>query len=192
MLPMGRCKMKCMVGVNPTVTRSRAMKNLAATILVLSIVLVCGSRQAWAGSFDFGVGLGFADSAESDDFAGGWNVIAGYEQNYADGWNFGAQMHFIKGWTDKGSVEGDTSMYYRSTALYATARPDNGWLQFSGGVVAADYKSLTMEDSGAGFAAGAGIVLGNENFRLHLLDIHRYMIEGQGFNIYSLSMIFLY
>jgi hypothetical protein len=168
------------------------MKNLAARVLLLSFVLACASQQAWAGSFNFGLGLGFEDSVESDDFEGGWDVIAGYERGVSDGWNIGAQMHFIKGWTDKGSVDGDTSMYFRSTALYATARPENWWLQFSGGVVAADYNSLTMEGSGVGIAAGAGIVLGNENFRFHLLDIHRYMIGGQDFNIYSLTMMVLY
>lgn len=171
---------------------SMVMKILALAGLLLGLALGGGSQPARAGSFDFGLGLGFADSTDSNAFEGGWDVIAGYERDVSDGWHWGAQMHVIKGWTDKDSIVDDTGMFFRSTALYATARPEDWWLQFSGGVVSADYNSLTMDGGGTGIAMGLCIVLGDDDFRFHLLDIHRYIIGGQGFNVYSISFLILF
>jgi hypothetical protein len=166
------------------------MKRVAAAVLLLGVLLACASQQAAAGSFDLGVGLGFADSSGNGAFEGGWDLQVGYERKMLDDWNVGAQLHWLKGWTDKSKTMVDTDMYFQSTALYVIARPDDWWLQFSGGVVSADYKSQTMAGSGTGLAVGAGIVLGGESLRLHLLDVRRYMIAGQGFNIYSISLVF--
>jgi len=168
------------------------MKRLFAAALLLGFSLAYISQHARADSFDFGAGFGFADSPSSGAFEGGWDVIAGYEKHAPDGWNIGAQLHYIKGWTDKNSDFIDTRMYFQSTALYLTARPENWWLQLSGGVVSAEYKSLAMAGSGTGLAVGAGVVLGDGNLRLHVLDYHRYMIEGQIFNVYSISIGVLY
>lgn len=168
------------------------MKIMAIAALLMNLALLCDSQQAVADSFDFGAGYGFADSPATGAFEGGWDVIAGYEKHASAGWNIGAQLHYIKGWTDKNSDFIDTRMYFQSTALYVTARPENWWLQFSGGLVSAEYKSLMMTGSGTGFAAGAGVVLGDGNLRLHLLDYHRYMLEGQIFNVYSISIGVLY
>lgn len=175
------------------------MKNLVAVALMLGLDLGCGCQQAKAGSFDVGLGLGFANSTDSNGFEGGWDFQAGYEKSASDGWNFGGQLHLIQGWTDQSKVAtsmyDDTSMYFQSMALYATARPENKWLrwlQFKGGVVSADYKTLTMEGSGLGLAVGAGVVIGGESFRLHILDFHHYIVAGHSFDVYSITLaIFL-
>lgn len=168
------------------------MKRLLAAEFLMGFALACFSQLAGAGSFNFGAGLGFAESSSSGSLEGGWDVIAGYEKNAADGWSIGGQLHYIKGWTDKNSEFIDTRMYFQSTALYVTARPENWWVQFSGGVVSAEYKALTIAGSGTGLAVGAGLVLGSESLRLHLLDYHRYLIGGQHFDVYSISFGVLY
>ncbi len=168
------------------------MKRSLMAELMLGFVLACMSQVAVADSFNFGAGFGFAESSASDAFEGGWDVIAGYEKNALDGWNIGGQLHLIRGWTDKNGEFIDTRMYFQSTALYVTARPENWWLQFSGGVVSAEYKALAMAGSGTGLAVGAGLVIGGESLRLHVLDYHRYMIEGQIFNVYSISFGVIY
>jgi hypothetical protein len=168
------------------------MKNLAAPVLMLCLVLGQASQHACAGTFDVGLGLGFADSLDSEGFEGGWDFLAGYEMEKTAGWNIGTQLHFIRGWTDKNKASYDTSMSFNSTALYVTARPQNGWLQFKAGLVSADYTSLQLQGHGTGIAAGAGIVIGEEDLRLHLLDIHRFFIDGHSFNIYSISLTVLF
>ena len=177
----------------------RLQKWMLATVLLFAIqFLGAGCHQAWAGSFDLGVGLGFADSQSDDGFEGGWDVQAGYEGAMIGDWNIGGMVHLIKGWTDRskaGLYSGDTSMYFQSTALYATARPEHRWLQWlqlKGGLVDARYKTMATEGSGMGLALGAGIVLGGDDFRLHALDVYRYQIGGRSFNIYSISIAILF
>jgi hypothetical protein len=168
------------------------MKSLMA--MILGLVLGYGCPQASAGSFDVGVGLGFADSNDSDGFGGGWDFQAGYEDRFSSNWNIGGQVHHIQGWTSRDKAASDpagSSMYFQSTALYATARPQNEWLQWlqlKGGVVHADYQTLTMNNDGLGMALGAGVVLGGENFRFHLLDIEHYRVAGRSFTSYSISV----
>jgi len=169
-----------------------SMKNLQLMRLILILLLTCVSHLSWAGSFNFGAGYGFVAAAENESFEGGWDVIAGYEVKSSETWNTGVQFHYVKGWTENNSDFIDTRMYFQSTALYATARPENGWLQFSAGLVSAEYKSLTATGNGMGLAAGVGAVVGGENLRLHLLDYHRYMIGGMGFNVYSISLGVIY
>jgi len=169
------------------------MKNQATLIMFLGIVLSCACQQVWAGSFDIGVGLGFADSQDSEGFEGGWDLQAGYEGRTTDNWNIGGQVHLINGWTDKNDIDAyhDTRMYFHSTALYATARPQSEmfqWLQLKGGVVSADYKSMTLEGSGTGMALGVGVVVGGETLRVHLLDVYRYQVGGHSFNVYTFSI----
>lgn len=172
------------------------MKNLAVFVL-LSLVLGCACQAAWAGSFDVGVGLGFADSQDSEGFEGGWDLQAGYEGAVSDSWNVGGQVHLINGWTDKSKIDAysDTRMYFQSTALYATVRPQHRgfqWLQLKAGVVSADYKTLAMEGNGTGLAVGAGVVLGGEDLRFHVLDVYRYQVGGHSFNVYTFSIAVLF
>lgn len=163
--------------------------------VMLGLALVCPSQSAWADSFDAGLGLGFVNSTDSSGFEGGWDFQAGYEKTASDDWNFGGQVHLVRGWTDQSKVAtdmyDDTSMYFQSMALCATARPEIKWLQwlqFKGGVVFANYKTLAMEGSGLGVAAGAGVVIGGESFQIHILDFQRYIVAGHNFDIYSISL----
>ena len=167
---------------------------------VLCLVLN-GSAAARAEGLDFGFGLGFVSAADTDGFDGGWDVQVGYEMKQTEHWNFGAQVHVISGWTDKSSVDEDreygdiesTTMAFDSQAVYLTARPENWWIQFRAGVVHASYYTVTRDENGIGAAVGAGLVIGSETVRLHLLDYNRYQIGSDAFNVYSISIgIFLY
>ena len=108
-------------------------------------------------------------------------------------WNLGGQLHLIRGWTNKSEFNeypSDTTMYFESTALLATARPKNewfDWLQLKAGLVNADFKTLAMEGSGTGLALGAGIVMGGDTFRLRLLDIEEYWVGGHRFMTFSIN-----
>ncbi len=155
--------------------------------------------EAWAGSFDIGLGLGFTDSRSSESFDDGWDVQIGYEMIETDNWNFGTQFHLIKSWTSESDVEearqyaydDDTIMAFDSQALYLTARPENWWVHFKAGIVNADYHTIKKDVNSRGIAMGVGITLGSEDIRLHLFDFHRYKIGGDSFNIYTISAAFL-
>jgi hypothetical protein len=161
----------------------------------LILFLVCTHPySAWAGSFDVGIGLGFADSVDTKGFDGGWDFVFGYEFKQTTNWNLGVQLHLLRGWTSRSDVENDTDMAFDSTAVTFTARPDKRWLdwiQLKVGAVKANYKTPELANNGTGLAYGVGVVIGNETVRLHLLDIERYEIEGDSFNVYSINVAIL-
>jgi hypothetical protein len=168
-------------------------KTVIFSLLYLALNFFSTAR---AEGLDFGFGLGFADAANADGFDGGWDVQVGYEMKQMDHWNFGAQVHVIKGWTDGSDVDEDkeygdtesTTMAFDSQAVYLTARPEKWWVQFRAGLVHARYYTVTQDENGIGVAAGAGLVIGSETIRLHLLDYNRYQIGADGFNIYSITI----
>ena len=168
-------------------------KTVICSVLCLALNL---SSEALAEGLDFGFGLGFVDAADADGFDGGWDIQVGYEMKQTDHWNFGAQIHVINGWTPRSAVDEDkeyndpesTTMAFDSQALYLTARPENWWLQFRAGLVHASYYTIDQDENGFGVAAGAGLVIGSETVRLHLLDYNRYQIGSDGFNVYSISI----
>lgn len=171
--------------------------SLQKTLICFALFLTFSSfSEVRAEGFDLGVGLGFVDSAESKGFDGGWDIELGYELPEINKWNVGAQLHVIKGWTSAGDVEeerayGDydsTVMAFDSQALYLTMRPEDWWVQFKAGLVHADYHTVQEDTSGTGLAVGIGIMVGSGDFRLHMLDIHRYQIGGDTFYIYSFSI----
>lgn len=173
------------------------MRSSVLLLVLLGLILGSASGEACAGSFDIGVGLGFVDSQNDEGFEGGWDLQAGYEGRASDNWNLGGEVHLIHGWTDKSKIDAysDTRMYFHSTALYATARPQIPWLQWlqlKGGLVSADYKTLNTEGSGTGMALGAGVVLGGEDLRFHVLDVYRYQVGGHSFNVYTFSIAVLF
>jgi hypothetical protein len=171
-----------------------AMKHLFSLALILCLALGPGLSPSWAGSVDVGLGLGFANSNDSAGFEGGWDLMGGYEWRATQDWNLGGQLHLIRGWTDKSMFNeypSDTIMYFKSAALQATARPKHewlGWLQFKAGLVNADFKTLEMEGSGTGLAMGAGIVIGGDTLRLHLLDVEQYWVGGHRFTTVTISV----
>jgi hypothetical protein len=56
------------------------------------------------------------------------------------------------------------------------------------GLAHANYHTVQQDTSGTGLAVGIGIMVGSENFRLHMFDIHRYQIGKESFYIYSFSI----
>lgn len=166
-------------------------------LAALCLTFAAGVNPARAASLDVGLGLGFANSNDSNGFEGGWDLMAGYEGGGTQDWYTGGQLHLLKGWTDKSKFNNypsDTTMYFESAALYATARPRDewlDWLQLKAGVVSASFKTIAMEGEGAGLAVGAGIVFGGDTFRLHLLDVHEYLVAGHRFTIVSINIAIL-
>ena len=60
--------------------------------LAFSLLFLIGfsATHAAEGSFDFGLGLGFADSANFEGFDGGLDLQFGYEWNERQKWYVGA------------------------------------------------------------------------------------------------------
>ncbi|HEU0283440.1 MAG TPA: hypothetical protein VFQ99_06615, partial [Gallionella sp.] len=116
------------------------MKHFLSLALMLCLAFGPGLSPARAGSVDIGIGLGFANSTDSTGFEGGWDLMGGYEWRATQDWNLGGQLHLIRGWTNKSKFNdypSDTTMYFESTALMATARPRHewfGWLQLKAGL----------------------------------------------------------
>ena len=113
----------------------------AFQILFLFLIACCPCF-AWAGAFNAGLGLAFADARNLEGFDGGWDFQFGYEAKGTKYWSLGAQLHLIKGWTSEGDVEADSDMSFGSTAVYFTARPTARWLQLKAGIANADYGSF--------------------------------------------------
>ena len=161
--------------------------------LLLPLVISAPAAHAAKGSFDLGVGLGFADSANFEGFDGGWDLQFGYEWKQRQKWHVGAQLHVIRGWTSEDDLTGGTAMSFDSVAANFTFRPRKRsmrWIQLKAGIVHADYKTSVINGSGLGLAAGVGVVLGSESkVRIHLLDYSRYEVGGKGFNVYSLGFV---
>ena len=84
-------------------------------------------------------------------------------------------------------------MSFDSVAAALTLRPRKPalrWIQLRAGVVHANYRTAEINESGLGFAASVGVVLGSgRKVRVHLLDYSRYEVEGKGFNVYSVGFV---
>ena len=148
---------------------------------------------AAAGSFDLGVGLGFAARTGGSGFDGGWDVQAGFEsERWSESWDFGGQLHWLGGWNSEGDAEEDsTQMAFDSLAAYFTARPRRWWLQFKAGLVGAEVARGDDDRRGIGPALGAGLSVGSGAFRVHILDYAHYWVAGDGFEVFSISVLVL-
>jgi hypothetical protein len=154
------------------------------------------------GSFDLGVGFGAVDHRDGLDL--GWTYKIGYEFGDVGNFHAGVQWHGQTGVSDRNDLPQVEGLSFRSNALYATFRPTPACLsgiQFSTGIVLADYRSSYYDEAGnrtvirdpdpsrTGFALGVAIVLPFADvFRLHLLDYHRYRIGGETFDLYGISV----
>lgn len=174
----------------------------AAQTLVLLCLLT--AAPALAEGFDLGVGLGFVNHRHG--FDGGWDVQVGYEFKQTERFNIGAQWQMLRGWTSEDSLGTEEGMSFRSNALYLTARPTHRgfrWLQFKAGVIHADIKIAEFDytaggvrirsdqNGSTGVGAGLGVVLGSDSLRLHLLDYQRYLIGGESFDAFGISLAVL-
>jgi len=173
---------------------------------VLAAALLWSLAQAPARGegFDLGLGLGFVNHKQG--FDGGWDIQVGYEFRQTQRFNIGVQWQMLRGWTSEESLGSEEGMSFRSNALYLTARPSHNalrWLQFKAGVINADFKiaefdytesavRLRSDQSGAtGLALGLGFLLGSDTVRLHLFDYQRYMIAGESFDAFGISLFVL-
>lgn len=171
-------------------------------LICFALVLILSSfSEARAEGFDVGVGFMYVNSPSQENESDlGWDLQLGYEMPEVVEWNFGAQMHLLKGWTSKGDVNEDkalgiedsTMMAYDSQALYLTARPKEWWLQFKLGVVHTDYYTVHKDESDVGMAFGVGLVVPSEMIQVHMLDFHHYQVSGESFNVYTVSMLVLF
>ncbi len=180
--------------VTTTTMEFRILKCLFFTILLA----VC--TPAHSGAIIIGVNLEFIEARFNDEgFDGGLGIHAGYEFKEWKNWHFGVLFEYMNGWYDKEDLEIAGEMTYESKSLYATARPGNWPLVFKAGIVNADYMILeeTMTQnfrdiSDTGYAYGVALALGNESFRLDVIDIKRVKIGSDTFNSYGISLGILF
>ena len=85
-------------------------------------------------------------------------------------------------------VDNEGALKYSSNALYFTARPENWWVQFKGGVVQVEYQTLVKNENNTGYGLGMGVVLDYGNFRIHLIDYQRLTFGSDSFNVYTMSI----
>jgi hypothetical protein len=157
-------------------------------ILFFWLFVAGGVQQAQAGQFDLGLGISGIDNPTEDAFELAWDVQAGYEFKEYKAWNFGAQIQYSRGLIAESEVDDEIDLAFTSTGLYTTARPNNWWLQFKAGVVRVDYKTMTKDSTDTGAGVGVGIVIGDENFRFHLIDYQRMFVGGESFDMYTISI----
>jgi hypothetical protein len=164
------------------------------------MIAAFSATSAQAGAIILGLNLEFVESRFNDEgFDGGFGLHAGYEFKEWNDWHFGGLFEYMNGWYNEDELDSAGEMMYDSKSLYATARPRNWPLLFKAGLVDADYKIL-MEDltdnfrevSGTGHAYGIAIVIGNEQFRLDLIDYKRVTIGGDHFDSYGISLGILF
>ena len=173
-------------------------KSPAIGLLLVSVCSICSS--AMAGAIILGINLEFVEARFNDEgFDGGLGIHAGYEFAQWKNWHFGGLFEYMDGWYNQEDLDTAGEMMYKSKSLYATARPHKWPLVFKAGIVKADYKVL-LEDmtqnfrdvSDTGYAYGIALALGNENFRLDVIDIKRIHIGDDSFNSYGISLAILF
>lgn len=145
-------------------------------------------QQVHAGELDLGLGLSVIESTKGDAFEIGWDFQAGYEFLEYDSWNFGTQIQLARGLIARADVDIEGDLYYSSNALYFTARPENWWVQFKGGVVQAEYQTFVKDVSNTGYGLGMGVVLDYGDFRIHLIDYQRLTFGSDSFDVYTMSI----
>jgi hypothetical protein len=161
--------------------------------LYLPLILMLGATPVDAadGAFDLGIGFGGVGQVGSDALEIGWDLQFGYEWIAARSWHIGSQLHLFLGGTSENEIDTDTDLAFDSVAINATFRPALpalSWIQLKAGVVYADYRTILKNQSGVGYGAGLGVILyPNSLIRLRLLDYARYEIEGEDFNVISIS-----
>jgi len=180
---------------NPVHLVARLMENLRVKNLFVMLFAVFAS-PLYAGAIILGLNLEFIDARFNEEgFDGGYGIHAGYEFKEWESWHFGGLFEYMNGWYNREDLEIAGEMMYESKSLYATARPRNWPLMFKAGVVDADYNILRQdatqdfrEVSGTGYAYGAALVIGNEYFRLDLLDYKRVKIGSDSFDSFGISL----
>ncbi|WP_345978101.1 hypothetical protein [Sulfurimonas sp. HSL3-7] len=166
-------------------------------LICFALFLISGTFSTLqAEGFDAGLGFALVNPGASEGSDKGFDIQLGYELPEINSWYFGTQLHAINGLTSKSDVdderangsEGNSILAFDSQALYLTARPENWWVQFNAGMVHANYYTLDKDASNIGTAVGIGVMVGSEDFRLHMFDFHWYQFGGDSFFVYSFSI----
>jgi hypothetical protein len=160
------------------------------TLLLGVILLACLPAYA-ADPFDLGLGLGIVNATRDDSSDAGWDLQIGYEFTRVKNWNLGAQAQILRGTASLSDTTSANNLSFSSNALYLTARPDDWWFYFKGGVVDGTYRSLTDEQHTTGAAFGAGVALEYGGIRFHLIDYQRFMIGAAAFDVFTISITVL-
>jgi hypothetical protein len=163
---------------------------------LLFAVILSFSSYSYAGTLIAGANLEFVEGSFNDEaFDGGWGLHLGYEFREWKKWKFGTLFEFMDGWYKKEDLDAVGEMAYDSKSLYATARPVGWPLLFKAGIVDANYTVLQQESpqqfrdvSKTGYAYGVSLVLGNEKFRLDIIDYKRIKIGNDNFTSYGISL----
>jgi hypothetical protein len=171
---------------------------ISKCLILATLLAVC--KPVLSGAIIIGINLEFIEARFNDEgFDGGLGIHAGYEFKEWKNWHFGGLFEYMNGWYDEEDLEIAGEMMYESKSLYATARPRNWPVVFKAGIVNADYKVLeeTMTQnfrdiSDTGYAYGVALALGNESFRLDVIDIKRVNIGNDTFNSYGISLGILF
>ena len=170
------------------------ISRLTRSLIFISLLGTGG--PVFSGALTLGLNLEFVEGRFNDEaFDGGWGIHAGYEFQEWKNWQFGGQLEYMNGWYSEGDLTIAGEMKYDSLSLYATARPNKWPIMFKAGIVDADYKVL-LEDftqnfrevSDIGYAYGVSLVIGDEKFRLSLLDLKRIKIGSDNFTSYGISI----
>jgi len=157
--------------------------------IVLFLLALLFSGRAAAEGVSVGLSLEFIDQASTEAVDGGFGLQAGYEFRATENWDYGVEFHYFDGWTKESELNDEFDLMFRSFGLSATARPHNWPLTFRAGVVNASYKTIYTSQSDTGYSYGFGLVIGEGNVRLHLLDYDRYKIGSESFNSYAISLM---
>jgi len=169
-------------------------KPIAKNLLFMLLLVI--ANPVYPGAIIVGLNLEFIESRFNEEgFDGGFGLHAGYEFKDWKSWHFGGLFEYMNGWYNREDLETAGEMMYDSKSLYATARPLNWPVMFKAGVVDADYNILQQdmtqdfrEVSGTGYAYGVALVIGDEHFRLDLLDYKRVKIGRDAFDSFGISL----
>ncbi|MEJ2141048.1 MAG: hypothetical protein P8Y24_01615, partial [Gammaproteobacteria bacterium] len=154
------------------------------------------SVLVYAEGFTIGANLEFVDGDFSGEaFDGGFGLQVGYEFKEQGNWQYGVLFEGLSLWNDEEDLYNAGEMVYDSRSLFATARPTNWPVIFKAGIVDAEYKVLLQNDTqnfrevnDTGYAVGIGLVMGNETFRVNLLDIQHIKVGGETFTSYGITL----
>jgi hypothetical protein len=195
--PLMPHKVCSMAGVSIASTPKMGYR-ITKYLMFTALLLIC--RPVLSGAIIIGINLEFIEARFNDEgFDGGLGIHAGYEFKEWKNWHFGGLFEYMSGWYDEEDLEIAGEMMYESKSLYATARPHNWPVVFKAGIVNADYKvleeSMTQnfrDVSDTGYAYGVALALGNESFRLDVIDIKRVKVGNDSFNSYGISLGILF
>lgn len=166
------------------------------TALLFSLALTFNA-SVYAGAVVMGMNLEFIEPRFNDEgFDGGFGLHAGYEFKDHKDWHIGSIVEIFNGWNSQNDMQYAGEFLYSSKSLLATARPRDWPVTFRAGLVDADYTILETDFSqnfrhvsATGFAYGIAVSIGDNKYRLDLLDYKRIKVDGDSFDSFGISLM---